>query len=333
MNKKIRLSDGMLQYQSPCVGFLNDCIDEGKSMKTQNIGKILILGATGMFGHKLMQVLSKQFPVTGTVRGNPSAYVDHPFFKGLEIIGHVRADDIRSVETAIEHSEAHVVINCIGIVKQLPTAQDPLPSIAINALFPHQLASICRKNKIRLIHLSTDCVFSGRKGNYAVNEPSDAEDLYGKTKSLGEVNYPGCLTIRTSIIGHELDTQHGLIEWFLSQQGKKVKGYKKSVFSGLTTLALSEIIAQIVSDYPHIYGILQIASTPISKFDLLNLVKEIYSMDIVIEPDVSVINDRSLSPEKFKIETEIQIPSWEYMITQMYQDYTAYSSFRVKYVQ
>ena len=199
-----------------------------------------------MLGHKLMQVLSDKFLITGTVRGECSDLSDHPVFSDMKIIGNIRADDLKSVHKAIDKTKPDVVINCIGIVKQLPAAQDPLQSIAINALFPHQLAKICRQKNIRLIHMSTDCVFSGQKGYYTEEDPSDAEDLYGKTKFLGEVDYPGCLTIRTSIIGRELDTTHGLIEWFLSQEGKTVSGYKKAIFSGLTTIALSEIIAQII---------------------------------------------------------------------------------------
>ena len=287
--------------------------------------KIIILGATGMLGHKLMQVLSDEFFITGTMRGE---IPDHPVFSDMKIIGNIRADDLRSVHNAIDITEPDVVINCIGIVKQLPAAQDPLQSISVNALFPHQLAQICRQKNIRMIHLSTDCVFSGRKGDYSEEDFSDAEDLYGKTKYLGEVHYPGCLTIRTSIIGRELETKHGLIEWFLSQEGKTVSGYKKAVFSGLTTLALSEIIAEILADHPRISGVYQVASEPISKYDILNLVKKTYDINIKIDPDETIINNRSLNPEKFKKETNIKIPSWEYMIEEMYRDPTPYATFR-----
>jgi dTDP-4-dehydrorhamnose reductase len=176
--------------------------------------------------------------------------------------------------------------------------------------------------------MSTDCVFSGRKGCYSEEDLSDAEDLYGKTKFLGEVDYPGCLTLRTSIIGRELDTTHGLIEWFLSQEGKTVSGYKKAIFSGLTTRALSEIIADIIINHPQLSGIRQVASEPISKYDLLNLVNKIYGLKIRIDPDETIINNRSLNPEKFKKETNIKIPSWEYMIEEMYRDPTPYAIFR-----
>ena len=290
--------------------------------------KILILGATGMFGHKLMQILSHKFTVTGTVRGNASDLKDHPVFSGMNIIGNIHADDLTGIQHTLEKLNPDVVINCIGIVKQLPAANDPLSAIAINALFPHQLSKICMQNNIRFIHLSTDCVFSGNRGNYTENDPSDADDLYGKTKFLGEVNSHGCLTIRTSIIGRELNTSHGLVEWFLSQEGKTVFGYKKAIFSGLTTPALSDIIEKIIADFPEIYGIRQIASEPISKYDLLNLVKKTYNLSIKIEPDETVINNRSLNADKFKKETNIKIPSWEYMIDQMHRDSTLYTTLR-----
>jgi dTDP-4-dehydrorhamnose reductase len=295
--------------------------------------KILVLGATGMLGHKLLQVLSENHIVTGTVRKDSSIFVNHPVFSKMNILGNISADNLESICTAINKQKPDVIINCIGIVKQLPAAQDPLQSIALNALFPHQLAHLCRQKNIRLIHISTDCVFSGLKGCYSEKDPSDAEDLYGKTKYLGEVDYPGCLTIRTSIIGRELETAHGLIEWFISQDGKTVNGFKKAVFSGLTTLALSEIIGQLIDDYPHLHGVFQVASEPISKYDLLSLVKKTYRLNITIEPEETVINNRSLNPTKFKSETNIKIPSWVYMIDEMYRDPTPYASIRRNHAQ
>lgn len=302
-------------------------------MSDQKIDKGLVLGATGMLGHKLLQVISGKISVSGTVRSDPAAYSHHPVLSGMDIIGNVRADDFDSIRRAIDYSNPDVIINCIGIVKQLPAASDPLPSIAINALFPHQLAKLCREKNVRLIHMSTDCVFSGKSGNYSEDDPSDAEDLYGKTKYLGEVNYPGCLTIRTSIIGRELETAHGLVEWFLAQEGKTISGYKKAIFSGLTTNALSGIIGDIISDYPALHGVCQIASEPISKYDLLTIIKGTYKMNITIKMDETVINDRSLNPARFKKETTIKIPSWQSMITEMYNDPAPYDQIRGTYAQ
>jgi dTDP-4-dehydrorhamnose reductase len=295
--------------------------------------KILILGATGMLGHKLMQVLSKKFHVSGTVRGDTRTYAATPVFSGITLLGNTRADEIATIQEAINIAAPDVVINCIGIVKQLPAAQNRLASISINALFPHQMAKICRNRNIRFIHVSTDCVFSGKRGCYTEDDLSDADDLYGKTKFLGEVDYPGCLTLRTSIIGRELESSHGLIEWFLSQEGKTVYGYKKAIFSGLTTNAFSGIIGRIISDCPELRGVVQVASIPISKFDLLTLVKKTYGMNIDIRPDEMVINNRSLNADKFRKETNIKIPSWEYMIDEMYRDPTQYNILRGHHAQ
>jgi dTDP-4-dehydrorhamnose reductase len=295
--------------------------------------KILLLGATGMLGHKLMQVLSKKFHVSGTVRGDTRTYAATPVFSGITLLGNTRADEIATIQEAINIAAPDVVINCIGIVKQLPAAQNRLASISINALFPHQLAKICRNRNIRFIHVSTDCVFSGKRGCYTEDDLSDADDLYGKTKFLGEVDYPGCLTLRTSIIGRELESSHGLVEWFLSQEGKTVYGYKKAIFSGLTTNAFSGIIGRIISDCPELRGVVQVASIPISKFDLLTLVKKTYGMNIDIRPDEMVINNRSLNADKFRKETNIKIPSWEYMIDEMYRDPTQYNILRGHHAQ
>ena len=290
--------------------------------------KILILGATGMLGHKLMQVLSKKCHVAGTLRGDARIVAEIPFFSEMDLLGNTLADEITTIREAIERSNPDVIINCIGIVKQLPEAQDPLKSIAINALFPHQLAQLCREKNIRLIHMSTDCVFSGKKGCYAEDDPSDADDLYGRTKFLGEVKYPGCLTVRTSIIGRELGTSHGLVEWFLGQEGKAVPGYTNAIFSGLTTNALAGILGDIIAGYPDLSGVVQVASRPISKYDLLVLLKKVYGMHIDVRPNTDVTNNRSLVARRFKKETNIKIPSWEYMIEEMYRDPTPYAMFR-----
>lgn len=292
--------------------------------------RLLLLGATGMLGHKLLQKLSKQFSITGTVRNDVAKYRGHPALNPALLRGHVDANDISTVEEVIRECKPDVVINCIGIVKQLPAAHDPLSSIAINALFPHQLAHICHKRSIRLIHISTDCVFSGRKGNYREDDFADADDLYGRTKYLGEVDYEHALTLRTSIIGRELGTSHGLIEWFLSQEGRTVSGYTNAIFSGLTTNALSDVIAAVIINYPEMRGVWHVAAEPISKYELLKLVKAVYHLDIQIQPENSVVIDRSLNGSKLRENTNIIIPSWRTMIEQMYQDPTPYTATRAK---
>jgi dTDP-4-dehydrorhamnose reductase len=286
--------------------------------------RILILGATGMLGHKLTQVFCQQFEVYATVRSSTEALAGHPVIEQKCLLGQVLVESFDSIVRAITVAKPHYIINCIGIVKQHLAAKDSLTSISINALFPHRLAQVCQAAGIRLIHISTDCVFSGRQGNYVESDVADAEDLYGRTKLLGEVSGEGCLTLRTSIIGRELGNSHGLIDWFLSQNGKAIKGYKKAMFSGFTTGALAEIIAQLIAKTSDIHGVYHVAAEPISKFDLLSLVKKVYNLNIQIEPDEKFICDRSLNADRFRQATGFVPLSWQDMIAQMYQDSTPY---------
>ena len=281
-----------------------------------------------MLGHKLWQVLADQFDTYVTLRQGLKSYARYNLFDRTRTIDHVSVQDFDSVVRAIAGVRPQVVVNCIGVVKQHAAAKDPLVSIAVNALFPHRLAQVCRVAGSRLVHISTDCVFSGRKGDYVESDVADAEDLYGRTKFLGEVSCEGCLTLRTSMVGRELETSHGLIEWFLSQEGKTVRGYTRAIFSGFTTNALAEIIAQIITEYPDLQGVWHVASEPISKFELLSLVKRIYGLNIQIEPDETVVVDRSLNADRFRQATGFVPPSWLDMIEQMYRDPTPYSELR-----
>jgi dTDP-4-dehydrorhamnose reductase len=290
--------------------------------------KVLVLGATGMLGHKLVQILSRSFSTYGTLRRSPDIFSGHPAFRQATLIGGVDAYDIGSVKNVIDSVKPEVVINSIGIVKQLPEALDPVRSITINSLFPHQVADICSKNGIRFIHYSTDCVFSGMKGSYQEEDFPDADDLYGRSKLLGEVTGKGCLTFRTSLIGREIGTSHGLIEWFLAQEGKQVRGYDQAFFSGLTTNAHAGIVTQIITGYPELHGLFHLAAPRISKYALLDLVKKTYHCTIDIEPDSKEKTDRSLDGSLFRSSTNIIIPSWPEMITEMYKDQTPYNSVR-----
>lgn len=281
-----------------------------------------------MLGHKLWQVFTGQFDTFVTLRRGFDSYNRYKLFDPAHALDRVSAEDVDSVARAIDTVRPTVVVNCIGVVKQIEAAKDPLGSISVNALFPHRLAQLCRAAGSRMIHISTDCVFSGRKGNYKESDVSDAEDLYGRTKFLGEVSYEGCLTLRTSMIGQELDTSNGLIEWFFSQEGKEISGYRRAIFSGFTTNALSQIIAQVITEYPAMRGVWHVASKPISKFELLSLVKQMYGLDVLIKPDDTVVCNRSLSAERFREATGFSPPPWSEMIEQMYQDSTPYSEIR-----
>jgi dTDP-4-dehydrorhamnose reductase len=290
--------------------------------------RVLILGGSGMLGHKLWQVFAGRFDTYVTLRQEFDHYRQYKLFDPGHTVSRVSVEDFDSIFRAIETVRPDIVANCVGIVKQSELADDPLASISVNALFPHQLARLCLGRGIRVIHVSTDCVFSGRRGSYKESDISDAGDLYGRTKFLGELNYDGCLTLRTSMVGRELATSHGLLEWFLSQEGKTVAGYARAIFSGLTTNSLAEVITMIITNQPDMHGVWHVASEPISKFDFLALVKKVYGLRIEIERDETVVYDRSLNASRFREATGFIPPTWTDMIEQMYRDPTPYSELR-----
>ena len=293
--------------------------------------KVLILGGSGMLGHMLWRTLTARFDTRVTFRQSPTGYARLGVFDPARSLGHVSAQDFDGVVRALAAVRPDVVVNCVGIVKQDAAAKDPYQSINTNALFPHRLAQACVAAGGRLIHISTDCVFTGRRGNYKETDTADAEDIYGRTKWLGEVDYERCLTIRTSMIGRELQGAHGLVEWFLSQRGKTVRGFKRAVFSGFTTEALASIIGDVIADRDELRGVWHVAADPISKFDLLTLVEEAYRLDIEIEPDETFVCDRSLDGERFRQETGFVPPSWPEMIERMARDATPYEEMRRNY--
>jgi dTDP-4-dehydrorhamnose reductase len=233
-----------------------------------------------------------------------------------------------TVVSLLEEWRPHAVVNCVGVIKQLPEGDDPVVCIHINALFPHLLARACRERGIRLIHISTDCVFSGHRGNYREDDPSDAVDLYGRTKYLGEVSEPGCITVRTSMIGRELSSSHGLLEWFLAQRGRSVRGYRKAVFSGLTTLELASVITRILTEWTFLSGVCQVVAEPIDKYSLLCLIRDIFGLEVEIQPDTSHVCDRSLDGSRFHGATNYVAPSWRAMIEAMRADPTPYEALR-----
>jgi dTDP-4-dehydrorhamnose reductase len=288
--------------------------------------KILVLGAYGMLGHKLFTRLGREFDVYGTCRELKANETWSWMFPSPRMFPWVRAEEPGTVLTPIKKVKPDVVINCIGIVKQLDAAKDAIQTITVNSLFPHQLAQTCEKEHARLIHFSTDCVFSGKKGKYKATDLTDAEDLYGRTKALGEVNKKGCVTIRSSIIGRELGTRNGLVEWFLSQKGKRVQGYKNAIYSGFTTIEMANIVKMVIARRPELSGTVQIASEPISKCDLLNLIKEKMRLDIKIESEFEHKIDRSLDGSAFNRLTDYAPPSWESMIEELARDSTMYES-------
>ncbi len=284
-----------------------------------NNRRVLILGATGMLGNAVMRVFaaSDDFRTIGSARSRqllqrlPSAIV------GDVIVGH----DLESQDQLIDllnQARPDIVINCVGLIKQLSQSEDPLLAIPVNTLLPHRLARLTALSGARLVHMSTDCVFSGQKGNYTEEDFPDATDLYGRSKLLGEVDYLNAVTLRTSIIGHELSGARSLINWFLAQKGP-IKGYKKAIFSGLPTNEIARVIRDHVLAQPDLRGLFHVSAEPISKFDLLSLVAEIYGKRIDIQPDTSVCIDRSLDSSRFRSATGYKPASWPDLIVEMHR--------------
>ncbi len=279
--------------------------------------RVLVFGITGMLGHVAWLSFRKELEVYGTVRMSKKELIERrPLFRdGSEnILGGVDALCTDAVNRVIEKISPDIIINCIGVIKQLKEADDPVLSISVNSLFPNIIAKMCKGRNIKLVHISTDCVFSGEKGLYTELDNPDARDLYGRTKYMGEVGGANCLTIRTSLIGRELRGRgmKSLLEWFLAQEGE-VKGYKRAIFSGLTTYAFSEILKEIIIKYPALSGIYHIASHPISKYELLIGLRDAYGKVVNIVPDERITVNRSLDPSKFKREASIEIPAWNEM--------------------
>jgi dTDP-4-dehydrorhamnose reductase len=274
--------------------------------------KALVLGGSGMLGHMLARVFAERFDTYATVReGRPGLTIPPE-----RLVTGVSADSFDSVVHAVAAVKPDVVVNCIGIVKQLDAAQDPVPSISVNALFPHRLAGLVRAADARLLQVSTDCVFSGRRGAYTEDDEPDPVDLYGRTKLLGEVAGDGAVTVRTSIVGRELGTTQGLLEWFLAQPGP-VRGYSRANFSGLTTEALSEVLADVAADHPALAGVWHVASEPIAKLDLLRRFADTVDHHGAIEPDDRLAIDRSLDGSRFATATGITTPSWDDMLARL----------------
>lgn len=280
--------------------------------------RILVLGASGMLGNAMVRVLSEKadWQVHGTVRSENTKRFFSPNIAARLVSG-VDVEHEDSLLQAFIQARPDIVINCVGLIKQLADAADPLQAIPLNTLLPHRLARMCELAGARLVHMSTDCVFAGDKGNYCESDPSDAKDLYGRSKFLGEVSYPHTITLRTSIIGHELQSAHGLVGWFLSQRGR-CNGYTKAIFSGLPTVVLAQIIRDVVIPHTDLSGVYHVAAKPISKYELLKLIAVVYGKAIEITPNDQLVIDRSLDAERFREATGYAPPEWPELIELMH---------------
>jgi dTDP-4-dehydrorhamnose reductase len=281
--------------------------------------RILILGGDGMLGHQLVRHFRGRHEIKVTMRLGPNAYAHYELLDQSITSYGIDAKQLDTWSKIIKNFRPDAVVNAIGIVKQRSDAKESIPSLEINALLPHRLAQVCATVGARLVHMSTDCVFSGRKGYYSEADVPDAEDLYGRSKLLGEVVEPHCITFRTSIIGPELCRKTGLLEWLLTQRGQTIKGYTKAIFSGFTTRELARIIERVLLERPHMHGLYHVASTPINKYELLSLIRDRLHLPITIEEDSSFVCNRSLDASRFNRDAGYSPPTWKAMIDDMAQ--------------
>jgi len=277
--------------------------------------RILILGGSGMLGHALLQTLTSGHDVRATLHHPLAHYRQWPLFHAENSFDNVDVRAPEALARTFGQFQPQAVLNCVGVVKQRHDA-DVLETIEINAAVPHRLAQLCRDAGARLIHLSTDCIFSGRRGMYSEADTADAEDLYGRTKYLGELHAPHCVTLRTSFIGRELSGRLGLLEWFLAQEGP-VKGFRRAIFSGFTALELCRIIERLLTQFPAASGVYHVSSAPIDKCTLLHLLRDHFGVKIDIRGDDAVVVDRSLDSSRFRREFGYRPPAWADMVKEL----------------
>jgi dTDP-4-dehydrorhamnose reductase len=280
---------------------------------------VLVLGASGMLGNAALRLFSQSpgIRALGTVRSARAARLLPAELRSSLIEG-VDVEQFDSLARVLADARPDVVVNCIGVVKQLAEADDPLTALPLNALLPHRLARLCALGSARLVHISTDCVFAGTKGMYTESDFADANDLYGRSKYLGEVDYPNAITLRTSIIGHELDGARSLLGWFLAQTGA-VRGFTKAVFSGLPTVELARVIRDVVIPRPELRGLYHVSAEPIDKYRLLTLIAAAYGKQIAIEPSDTLVIDRSLVSARFEAATGYRAAPWPELIRRMHE--------------
>jgi len=281
--------------------------------------KILIIGGDGMLGHQLLRQWDARHEVYVTLHKGPPAFSASGLFRPERTIPNVEVCSIESVLSCAENLKPDVIVNAAGLVKQRLTVKDTLPNLEINALFPHRLATVAQTVGARVVHFSTDCVFSGRKGRYTEEDIPDPEDLYGRTKLLGELHYSNCITLRTSIVGRELFRKTGLLEWFLAQRGS-VRGFRQAIYTGFTTIELARIVEQILIHHSNASGIWHVSSDSISKHGLLGLFRKHFNLDTKIVPDDTFVCDRSLVSNRFRSAFGYAPPAWDDMVAELAQD-------------
>ena len=280
--------------------------------------KVLVFGASGMIGSAMFRVLSAKtdWQVWGTLRSEDRKR----FFSGKQQDKLVSGVDVEKHDALVRvfaRVKPDVVVNCIGLTKHHKEAEDPLLALPLNAHLPHQMADLCDVAGGRLIHVSTACVFAGTKGNYLEEDAPDAGDVYGKSKNLGEVDYPHAVTLRTSTIGHELQSAYGLLEWFLAQQGH-CKGFSRAIFSGLPNTEFARVVRDVVIPRLDLHGLYHVGAAPIGKYELLQLIAKAYGKQIDIVRDDGLSIDRSLNSARFNKATAYMPEAWPKLIQAMY---------------
>jgi dTDP-4-dehydrorhamnose reductase len=278
--------------------------------------RMLILGGDGMLGHQMFRELGNRHEVRVTLRQALANYSNPSLFNARNAYDNVDVCHFERVRHVMTDFRPDAVVNATGIIKQRSAASQNIPSIEINALFPHKLILLCQETATRLVHMSTDCVFSGRRGNYSESDTPDAEDIYGRSKLLGEVTESPAITLRTSIIGRELSRKTGLLEWFLAQTAP-IKGFRKAIFSGFTTLEMSRIVEHILLHVSPRYGLYHVSSAPINKCDLLLLIRDKLGLNTEIVADNMFECDRSLDSSRFRRDFSYVPPTWDSMITEL----------------
>lgn len=290
--------------------------------------RVLVLGGTGMLGHRVWIQLAPHHEVWASVRGSAGAVPRLPDIDRSKIMDRIDVNDDAGLERVVDAARPDVVVNCVGIVKQSAAMAEPIQAIRSNSLLPHRISRLAAAVGARVIHISTDCVFSGKGGRYTEDDVPDASDLYGRSKLLGEITLgSGDLTLRTSMIGRELRTSQGLVEWFIGSHSS-VRGFRRAIFSGLPTDELARVIRQHVLPRSGLRGLYHVASDPIDKYELLCLLRRAYGHRIDVAADDSVKIDRSLDGSRFAAATGYSAPSWPEMVDRMVSGSKRYDEWR-----
>lgn len=294
--------------------------------------RLLIVGGSGMLGHKLFQKLGAIYPETFcTIRKDVmvSPLSNIPFFQTDKVIQNIDVTDFSGLQAVVEEIRPDYILNCVGIIKQRKDDLTAIPCITLNALLPHKLAELASSVGGRVIHFSTDCVFDGKRGMYTEDDIPNAPDMYGRTKTLGEIQYDHTLTLRSSIIGRELGGHSSLLDWFLMQNGKSTKGFTNAIYSGVTTNQMAKVIQMVIENYPSLHGLYQVVAEPINKYDLLCLAREVFGLQIEINPYDDFYMDRSMKGDRFETATGYRSPSWPALLEELADESALYKSWGI----